>query len=159
MASRLASISALDATRSSAQTLGIISALVMAITFTGGTPLATYPQPDQLTTANYPALKYHIASPADHGFLFTIFLMKTSAFTCAWFSVLFNFAIVVQAQTALDLHDHTKDNPPQNILEDSAPLRKYRGVLKWLLKHMSMFTLLSVILLLIVEIMTASLRA
>ena len=126
----------------------------MAITFTGGTPLSTYPGPDQLTTANYPALKYHIASPAENRFLFTIIIVKTCAFSCAFFSVLLNLYSVIEAQTALIQHHYTMDNRPQNILEDSAPLQKHRGNLKWLLKHMSMFTLLSVILLLIVEIMS-----
>lgn len=159
VASRLASISALDATLSSAQTLGIISALVLAITFTGGTPLNTYPRSDELPTAHYPAPKSHIASPAEYRFLFAILLVQTSAFSCAMFSVFFNLLSIIDAQTALILHHHTTDHPPQNILEHSAPLQKYRGNLKWLLKHMSTFTLLSVILLMIVEIMRASLRA
>ena len=150
MASRLVSISAFDATQSSAQTLGIISALVMAITFTGGTPLSTYPGPDQLTTANAPM--YHIASSAEHRFLFAVVLLKTCAFSCAFFSVLINLRSVIEVQTALILHHHTKDNPPQSILEDSGPLQKHRRELKWLWKNMSMFTLLSVILLLIVEV-------
>ena len=124
----------------------------MAITFTGGTPL--YRGPDQLTTAHYPALKYHIASPAENRFLFTIIIVKTCAFSCAFFSVLINLRSVIEVQTALIQHHYTMDNRPQNILEYSAPLQKHRGNLKWLLKHMSMLTLLSVILLLIAEIMS-----
>ena len=155
----MASISALDATQSSAQTLGIISALVLAITFTGGTPLNTYPRSDELITAYYPAPKSHIASPAEYRFLFAILLVKTSAFSCAMASVFFYLLSIISSQTALILHHHTTDNSPQNILELSAALQEYRDSLKWFLKYMSTFTLLSVILLLIVEIMRASLRA
>ena len=153
MASRLVSISALDATQSSAQTLGIISALVVAITFTGGTPLSTYPGQDQLTTAHYPAPMYHIASPAEHRILSAAVLLKMSAFSCALFSVLLNVFSVIVTQMALFDHHHNTDNPPQSILEDSAPLQKHRSALNWLSKHVSMFTLLSVTLLLIVEVM------